>query len=621
MNEIFWQYPVITEKTFFLQNHTNPNYIGFPWATIIDKKMNLNYITDLLSKQVNVKNYNITCCQHILFRKLIKLFVTLGIKVLYTPHKQIGEDIINGIIIKPCPLYAVNIEDDSKNSTFDEIDFMTVDRPYLYSFQGAFQKDYLTNIRQRIFNLESKFKDDVYINSIGGWHFNEIVYTSNQNPKQEYTSSDKHKLETVEYNKLLYQSKFSLCPSGTGPNSIRFWEALAAGSIPVLLSDTLQLPNHPLWSEAILKIPEKEVDKIDKILRSIPEEKQESMRSKCIEIYEYFKDDFINSEYDIIPKNVVHYCCGSYEIGDFGGVARYDSHIKMAFPHRIFFKGPQNKEKMLKYISECHEPIIFTDNHLSCDIPNEYHVYLVHHGCARKTAEKNPDWDPKWKNLCVNGQNQMIEYRQAYNTTIVSISEECTKDFTKYYGEKYTKFKNTKILHTSELNESQYKIYDHTSDNKQQLDILGNWGGKKGDIRKLKESDVLSEYNFNQLNINGRNYNNLFLYNNAKQKMYLNNDIFLQISNSEGNSYATLDAFLCGMVIVSTPIGLLYEVPEDCYVKIDVDKIYDAEYIKEKIDYAWSNRQELSKNVRAWYLKNCRFTDWIDKMHKLITTR
>ena len=103
--------------------------------------------------------------------------------------------------------------------------------------------------------------------------------------------------------------------------------------------------------------------------------------------------------------------------------------------------------------------------------------------------------------------------------------------------------------------------------------------------------------------------------------MYLNNDIFLQISNSEGNSYATLDAFLCGMVIVSTPIGLLYEVPEDCYVKIDVDKIYDAEYIKEKIDYAWSNRQELSKNVRAWYLKNCRFTDWIDKMHKLITTR
>ena len=50
--------------------------------------------------------------------------------------------------------------------------------------------------------------------------------------------------------------------------------------------------------------------------------------------------------------------------------------------------------------------------------------------CARKTAENNPDWDPKWKHLCVNGQNKMIEYRQAYNTTIVSISEECTKDFT-----------------------------------------------------------------------------------------------------------------------------------------------------------------------------------------------
>jgi hypothetical protein len=63
----------------------------------------------------------------------------------------------------------------------------------------------------------------------------------------------------------------------------------------------------------------------------------------------------------------------------------------------------------------------------------------------------------------------------------------------------------------------------------------------------------------------------------------------------------------------------LYEVPEDCYVKIDVDKIYYEEYMKEKIDYAWSNRQALSKNVRAWYLKNCRFIDWIDNMKKLVT--
>ena len=35
---LFWQYPVITELTFYNQNKENPLYIGFPWATIIDNK-------------------------------------------------------------------------------------------------------------------------------------------------------------------------------------------------------------------------------------------------------------------------------------------------------------------------------------------------------------------------------------------------------------------------------------------------------------------------------------------------------------------------------------------------------------------------------------------------------
>ena len=36
---LFWQYPVITEKTFYEQNKYNFNYLGLPWATIIDKKI------------------------------------------------------------------------------------------------------------------------------------------------------------------------------------------------------------------------------------------------------------------------------------------------------------------------------------------------------------------------------------------------------------------------------------------------------------------------------------------------------------------------------------------------------------------------------------------------------
>ena len=37
---LFWQYPVITEKTVFEQQKNNPKYF-VSWATIIDKKFNL----------------------------------------------------------------------------------------------------------------------------------------------------------------------------------------------------------------------------------------------------------------------------------------------------------------------------------------------------------------------------------------------------------------------------------------------------------------------------------------------------------------------------------------------------------------------------------------------------
>jgi hypothetical protein len=40
----------------------------------------------------------------------------LGITTLYTPHKIKDEDVINGITLKPCPLYAVNVEDPTKKS-------------------------------------------------------------------------------------------------------------------------------------------------------------------------------------------------------------------------------------------------------------------------------------------------------------------------------------------------------------------------------------------------------------------------------------------------------------------------------------------------------------------------
>ena len=70
-------------------------------------------------------------------------------------------------------------------------------------------------------------------------------------------------------------SKYTLCPSGSGPNSIRLWEALAVGSIPIVLSDNLDLPNHELMYDSILKIRESDLYNIERILRNIPKEEEE----------------------------------------------------------------------------------------------------------------------------------------------------------------------------------------------------------------------------------------------------------------------------------------------------------------------------------------------------------
>lgn len=289
-SKLFWQYPVITEEEFYNQNKDDPYYLGFPWATCIDKKVHTNIILKLILPFLKHKNYY-TCCQHIYFKKLIPLFKILGIKTLYIPHKIKDEDKLNGINLMPCPLYAVNVEDNNRNKEFKERDFLKKERKYLFSFMGGYQNIYLTDIRKKIFEL--KYKDTLIINT-GVWHFNSTVYSNKQNIKKELNVNNEHNIKTKFYNELLLNSRYCLCPSGSGPNSIRFWEALAVGSIPVLLADTLELPYDISWENIIIKYPENKIDKLYEYLNSISKEEENEMRRKCIETYNYLSKNFTN---------------------------------------------------------------------------------------------------------------------------------------------------------------------------------------------------------------------------------------------------------------------------------------------------------------------------------------
>ncbi|MBF2046963.1 MAG: tetratricopeptide repeat protein [Elainella sp. C42_A2020_010] len=254
-----WQFPAITEKQAFLKacemlsETQGAVYFAFPWATLIDqlntgviKGNELKAILD--SFQAELKNYQyvITVCQHILMLKYQHLFIDSGITHIYWSHAVKGQTTLpqnEHVQILPFPLFPVQVSEAEVKQVNQ--------RKYLYSFIGARANQwYLTNARDLIIDNLSKDHRGLVVGR-DNWHFQKVVYDhqifQKQKSKQELVNTQ----ATEEFKTVLSDSLFSLCPSGTGPNSIRLWESIGYGAIPVVLADTYQPPgNKSLWEEA-----------------------------------------------------------------------------------------------------------------------------------------------------------------------------------------------------------------------------------------------------------------------------------------------------------------------------------------------------------------------------------
>jgi hypothetical protein len=103
-----------------------------------------------------------------------------------------------------------------------------------------------------------------------------------------FISSQKRPLK--EFCHLLSQSVFTLCPRGFGETSFRIQEALQYGSVPVYISDCHIVPHNREFDYGVL-IHSKDVDKVDEILRAIPEERirlmQENGKKAYLEMFTY----------------------------------------------------------------------------------------------------------------------------------------------------------------------------------------------------------------------------------------------------------------------------------------------------------------------------------------------
>jgi len=96
---------------------------------------------------------------------------------------------------------------------------------------------------------------------------------------------------TAEYIDILFRSRFALCPSGVSLITYRFTEALCAGAIPVVIADNLVLPPGVDWKKCIIHVNERDVGKLDKIIRSIPKEREDAMRQACLDLVRRLEDD------------------------------------------------------------------------------------------------------------------------------------------------------------------------------------------------------------------------------------------------------------------------------------------------------------------------------------------
>jgi hypothetical protein len=87
------------------------------------------------------------------------------------------------------------------------------------------------------------------------------------------------------YTRLIRQSRFILCPRGFGASSIRIFEAMSLGRVPVIISDEWRCPPGIDWRDFCIFVRESKVLEIPKILRSF-EADAERMGRKAKNVFD-----------------------------------------------------------------------------------------------------------------------------------------------------------------------------------------------------------------------------------------------------------------------------------------------------------------------------------------------
>lgn len=255
-----WQRPAATEEAAYRSLHSVREplgfaYYGLAWATLMDGlKTRTSKSTDILQALLQGQKTaalpsserRVTVAQHIRAINYFDLFEALDITDVFWAHAVHSYQTSKGIRIHPFPLFPAQAPD-YEGSTPSE-------KRHLANFVGAYNPAiYLTNVREKIFEDEGRF-GDLHIVKRERWHFDRAVYDeqiAGRTASESQLATEAQMKQ--DYLDAIRQSWFTLCPTGSGPNSIRIFESLALGSIPIILSRALHLAGpSDLWERAAI---------------------------------------------------------------------------------------------------------------------------------------------------------------------------------------------------------------------------------------------------------------------------------------------------------------------------------------------------------------------------------
>lgn len=247
--------PIPTEETIdsnFLSDYKNDlegyTYINYNLTEAINKlgleetQLVINQIVEHIAP-INKEDAKkiIWTCQHISVSNL-----NFWDGIVFTPHATIKDDYYS------IPHFPVNIVDPLPIS----------DKNVIASFRGSFD----THITRKSIHSLLGNKKGFSVIDTGQWHFD--------NKDKEKNSKD--------YLNDLKDSKIILCPRGTGPSTIRLWESIASGCVPLVVSNNYKFPSIPEvdWEKICIILKEEHLTLIDLVINNFTEERLQRMQDE-----------------------------------------------------------------------------------------------------------------------------------------------------------------------------------------------------------------------------------------------------------------------------------------------------------------------------------------------------